>query len=38
MAKMNALTRDHLDILWNSTENKHEADERAVYELIIEIT
>ena len=38
MARMNALTKEHLDMLWSSTEGKHEADERAVYELIIDMT
>ena len=35
---MNAITSEHLNLLWKAADNKHEAYERAVYDLILDIS
>jgi hypothetical protein len=38
LANQNALTHEHLDLLWKSTFNAHEASIRAIYDVIIELS
>ena len=38
LANQNALTYEHLDLLWKSTFNAHEASIRAIYDVIIELS
>jgi len=35
LAKHNALTLEHLDLMWGASDGKHEANTRAVYDAVV---
>jgi hypothetical protein len=38
LAATNALTHDHIDIIWKATTNAHEATLRVIYEVIVDLS